>query len=90
MAQCASLIAPYELPPTPLMRRDFHPTPPRVPRASTLPLQGRVKKSHRHLAMPHRRACGEAFGRVDDGVGVHAVVAVEVVDGPGLAEMLDA
>jgi hypothetical protein len=49
-----------------------------------------AEKSHRHLAMPHRRACGEAFGGVDDGVGVHAVMAIEVVDGAGLAEMLDA
>ena len=40
--------------------------------------------------MPHRRARGEALRGVDDGVGVHAVVAVEVVDGAGLAEMLDA
>jgi hypothetical protein len=46
--------------------------------------------SHRHLAMPHRRARGEPLRGVDDGVGVHAVVAVEVVDGAGLAEMLDA
>ena len=53
-------------------------------------LQGRVKKSHRHLAMPHRRACGEALRRIDDGVGVDAVMPVEVVDGAGLAEMLDA
>jgi hypothetical protein len=35
--------------------------------------------SHRHLAMPHRRTCGEAFGRVDDGVGVHAVMAIASV-----------
>ena len=40
--------------------------------------------------MPHRRAGGEAFRRIDDGVGVHAVVTVEIVDGAGLAEMLDA
>src|SRR5580692_6369186 len=46
--------------------------------------------SHRHLSMPYRRAGGEAFSRVDDGVGVHAVVAVEVTDTAGLAEMLDA
>src|ERR1700721_2098537 len=46
--------------------------------------------SHRHLAVPHRGAGGEAFGGVDDGVGVHAMVAIEVVDGAGLAEMLDA
>src|SRR3954468_21932457 len=40
--------------------------------------------------MQHRRAGGEAFGRIDDGVGVDAVVAVEVGDGAGLAELLDA
>ena len=40
--------------------------------------------------MPHRRARGEAFGCVDDGVGVDAVVAIEVVDRAGLAEVLDA
>ena len=40
--------------------------------------------------MPHRRTDGEAFGGIDDGVGVHAVVAVEVVDSAGLAEMFDA
>ena len=45
---------------------------------------------HRHLAVPHRRARREAFGRIDDGVGVDAVVAVEVADGAGLAELLDA
>ena len=45
---------------------------------------------HRHFAVPHRRAGGEAFGCIDDGVGIHAVVAVEVVDGAGLAELLDA
>ena len=32
----------------------------------------------------------DAFRRIDDGVGVDAVVAIEVVDGAGLAEMLDA
>ena len=40
--------------------------------------------------MPHRGADGETFRRIDDGVGVDAVVAVEIVDGPGLPEMLDA
>jgi hypothetical protein len=35
-------------------------------------------------------ADGEPLRRIDDGVGVHAVVAVEIVDGAGLAEMLDA
>src|ERR1700676_1273052 len=55
---------------------------------SLLP-QGRPTLSHRHLAMPYRRAGGETFGGVDDGVGVDAVVAIEVIDGAGLAEMLD-
>src|ERR1043165_4257801 len=90
MTQCAPLIAPYELPPTPPTGTDFHPTPLRVARASTLPIQGRVKKSHRHLAMSHRGACGEALRRLDDGVGVDVVVAIEIVDAAGLAEMLDA
>src|SRR5580658_3121664 len=52
--------------------------------------QGRQVASHRHFAMAHRGAGGDAFGRVDDSVGVDAVVAVEVVYGAGLAEMLDA
>src|SRR5260370_30099489 len=50
--------------------------------------QGR--RSHRHFAVPHWRAGGQRFRRVDDGVGVNAVVAVEVVDRAGLAELLDA
>src|SRR5579863_10064378 len=45
--------------------------------------------SHRHFAMPHRCAGGEAFGRIEDRVGVEAVVPIEIVDGAGLAEMLD-
>src|SRR5437870_1611351 len=40
--------------------------------------------------MPHRSTGGKALSGVDDGVGIEAVVAVEVVDGAGLAEMLDA
>jgi hypothetical protein len=40
--------------------------------------------------MTHRRAGGEAFGGVDDGVGVDAVVEIEVGNRAGLAEMLDA
>jgi hypothetical protein len=40
--------------------------------------------------MPHRGARGESFGGVDDGVGVDAVVAVEIGNRAGLAEMLDA
>src|SRR5664279_1886802 len=63
---------------------------PRVLPLSSLLSQGRQALSHRHLAVPHRGAGGEAFGRIDDGVGVDAVVAIEVVDGAGLAEMLDA
>src|SRR3984893_12848294 len=46
--------------------------------------------SHRHFAVPHRGAGGHAFRRVDDGVGVDTVVAVELADRPGLAKMLDA
>src|SRR5258706_12763705 len=52
--------------------------------------QGRQRGSHRHLAVPHRGAGGDGFGGVDDGVGVDAVVAGEIVDRPGLPEMLDA
>src|SRR5258708_7787952 len=50
--------------------------------------QGR--RSHRHFAVPHWCAGGQRFRRVDDGVGVDAVVTVEVVDRAGLAELLDA
>src|SRR5437660_704859 len=46
--------------------------------------------SHRHLPMPHRRTHREAFCGIDDGVGVDAVVAVEVANSTGLAELLDA
>src|SRR5215213_9747037 len=49
-----------------------------------------VGESHRHFAVPHRRAGGKAFGGVDNGVGVNSVVAIEVVDGASLAEMLNA
>jgi len=45
--------------------------------------------SHRHLAVPHR-APAVRLSRVDDGVGVDAVVAIEVGNRAGLAEMLDA
>src|SRR5205807_1272360 len=45
---------------------------------------------NRHLAVPHRGAGGETFRRIDDGVGVDAVVAIEVVDGAGLTKVLDA
>src|SRR5580704_338073 len=40
--------------------------------------------------MQHRRPCREAFGGIDDGVGVDAVMAVELGDRAGLAEALDA
>src|SRR5262245_50011209 len=46
--------------------------------------------SHRHFAVPHGTAGGEAYGRIDDRVGVDAIVPIEVVDGAGLAEVLDA
>src|SRR6185437_1278769 len=46
--------------------------------------------SHGHFPVPHRRACRETFGCINDGVGVDVIVAIEVVDGAGLAEMLDA
>src|SRR3569832_2029734 len=55
----------------------------RAPRNDDLP-------SHRHLAVPHRRPDREAFRRIDDGVGVDAVEAIEVINGAGLAELLDA
>src|SRR5258708_101665 len=72
--------------------------PPRDALRSLSRLRGRVGVgagllrwlSHRHLAVPHRGAGGDGFGGVDDGVGVDAVVAVEIVDRPGLPEMLDA
>src|SRR5215470_6647622 len=44
---------------------------------------------YRHLAVQDRRAGGEAFGGIDDGVGVDAIGAIEIVDGAGLAEDLD-
>src|SRR6516164_2328464 len=43
--------------------------------------------SHRHFAMQNRRAKGEAFGGIDNRVGIDPVVAVEVVDRAGLAEL---
>ena len=45
----------------------------------------KVKGSHGQFPVPHRRAHSEAFGRIDDGVSVDAVVAIAVVDGAGLA-----
>src|SRR5579859_1667902 len=46
--------------------------------------------SHGQFAVTHRRPGGEAFGRIDDGVRIDAVMAIEDVDRAGLAEMLDA
>jgi len=45
---------------------------------------------HRHLAMPDRRAEGQARCGINDGVGVQTIVAIEIIDGAGLAEFLDA
>src|SRR5215471_6258345 len=44
---------------------------------------------HRHFAVQDRGTGRKACGGVDDGVGIDAVVAIQVVDGAGLAEMLD-
>src|ERR1700728_1053154 len=52
--------------------------------------EGPLPKLNRHFAVPDRTAGRDAFRRIDDGVGVDAMVAVEIVDGAGLAEMLDA
>ena len=38
--------------------------------------------------MAHRRA-GQAFRRINDGIRIHAVVTIEIVDRAGLAELLD-
>src|SRR5258708_6644249 len=57
---------------------------------SNAPARTVRNKSHRHLPVPYRRTGGQGFRRVDDGVGVDAVVAVEVADRASLAEMLDA
>src|SRR5579862_3490406 len=46
-------------------------------------------KSH-HAQMPYRPPRRDGLGGGDDGVGVDAVMAVEIVDRAGLAEMLDA
>src|SRR4051812_22483480 len=51
---------------------------------------GRLPRSHRHLAMQDGRTRGEAFRRIDDRVRVDAVVAIEISDRAGLAELLDA
>src|ERR1700730_5400132 len=59
---------------------------PMTPNANSL---SHRRISHRHFAVPHRPARGQGFRRIDDGVGVHAVVPIEVIDGAGLAEMLD-
>jgi hypothetical protein len=50
----------------------------------------RDDKLNRHLAVPHRCASGQGFGCVNDGVGVDAVVAVEVGNRAGLPKVLDA
>src|SRR5437016_2862176 len=50
----------------------------------------RDDRLHRHLPVPHRRTNRKTFRRIDDGVGVDAVVAVEVANAAGLAKMLDA
>src|SRR5215475_1041299 len=54
------------------------PHPARTSSAPPSPTRGEGKRQlHRHLAvMPDRRPDREAFRRVDDGVGVEAVVAV--------------
>src|SRR5947209_1763915 len=54
------------------------------------PRNDQLSASHRHLPMQHRGAGGEAFGGIDDGVGIQAVVAVQVGECAGLAELLDA
>src|SRR3984893_18929886 len=40
--------------------------------------------------MQDRRTDGQGFRRIDDGVGIDAVVAIELSVRAGLAEMLDA
>src|SRR5450631_2952626 len=60
-------------------------------RSGALLIRGlQLEESHRHFAVPYRRAGGQGFRRIDDGVGVDAVVAVELADRSGLAKMLDA
>src|SRR5947207_15256683 len=61
-----------------------------APGAQSRIRKGRQIALHRHFAVPHRGAGGDGFGGVDDGVGVDAVVAIEVIDRPGLPKMLDA
>src|SRR6516164_6496743 len=39
--------------------------------------------------MQNRRTDCETFGGVDNGVSVFAILAIELIDGAGLAEMLD-
>src|SRR5258707_7954925 len=73
-------------------------SPPRDALRSLSRLRGRVGVgagllrwlSHRHLAVPHRGAGGDGFGGGDDGVGVDAAAAIEIGDGSGLPEILDA
>ena len=44
----------------------------------------------RHFAMQNRRAGGQRFGRIDDRVGIDAIVAIEVGDGAGLLALEEA
>src|SRR5262249_46845696 len=46
-------------------------------------------RSHRHLPMQHRRTRRKAFRRIDNGIRIDAIVAIEIADGASLAEMLD-
>src|SRR6188474_1171045 len=48
-------------------RRDLHPTPPRVTRASTLPLQGRVNE-HSHPLHRHRNLRAVLDGLIDHAI----------------------
>src|SRR3954452_25037716 len=62
---------------------------------SALPTKARcaaskVCRSNRQFSVADRGACRQIFGSVDDGIGVNAVVPVELIDAPGLTEMLDA
>src|ERR1700739_1523474 len=41
------------------------------------------RPSHRHFAMQNRSTECEALGGIDDGVGIDAVMAIELVDGAG-------
>jgi len=54
--------------------------------AATRYVKSAIEKLHRHFAVPHRRAGGQAFGGIDDGVGVEAVVALSRALIPPMAE----